>query len=967
MTKSIYIQLILLILTAAVMPLSAQEATITESKTDMGTYPFFDPDPVANPTKSIYPYFRYDGFSAQKVQKKWETVTLENPWIKVIVFPEIGGKVWTAIDKTTSRAFLYNNDVVKFRDIAMRGPWTSGGIEFNFGIIGHVPTSATPVDYTTKKQADGSVSCYISSFELLTHTTWQVEINLPKDKAYFTTHTIWFNNSGLDEPYYQWMNAAYPTNGDLQFCFPGTNYIGHDGSLHSFPKDEKGRDISWYKNNNFESSKSYHVLGKYGHFYSGYWHDYKSGSVHHSDYNAKLGQKIWIWSLARDGGIWEDLLTDHSGQYVELQAGRMYNQPAGESSRSPFKSEAFLPGVTDEWTEYWYPVKETGGIAEATNIGALNVKRENGNLILSFSPIQKLNTNIRILASGKEVLNEQLNTEILKTWNKSIPLTDEMAEGKLKVIIGNDALVYSEISNDNVINRPKKIPTDFDWNSVYGLYTSGTQYMNQRIFDKAETDLKAALEKDKYFAPALNRLASLYLHLGQNDKALELSSRSLSLNAYDAEANYIYGLANKKLGNYTDAKDGFSVASRSEQFRSVAFSELAGLSIRENDLNKAIGYAKQSVESNNGNLIGWQELLQCYRKFGNKEEAIHVADSLLQKFPLSHLIRYEKYAASPSESNRKEFASLVRNELPAETYQELAEQYMSIGSNDEAIDLLSMAQKSPISSYIKAWLLHLNGDEAKAKETVKEADAMSVELVFPSRPDDLQALMWAKTVTNSWKPIYFEALIRHANLGKTEAAQLMKGCQNADYLPFYIYRATLEEGAEQLADLKKAESLGKSWRTGNALIQHYSTAKNWEEAYKVASKYYKQYPNNNVICLQYATTLNETGRYNQCHKLLKDVTILPNEGASYGHEVYRKAYLYEAIHSMLNGKNAEARKCIELSKLWPENLGVGKPYETGIDYSTEKFLEETSNHPSKEIPQLLKSSELKLIKDYFKK
>jgi hypothetical protein len=27
---------------------------------------------------------------------------------------------------------LYNN-VVKFRDIAMRGPWTSGGIEFNFG------------------------------------------------------------------------------------------------------------------------------------------------------------------------------------------------------------------------------------------------------------------------------------------------------------------------------------------------------------------------------------------------------------------------------------------------------------------------------------------------------------------------------------------------------------------------------------------------------------------------------------------------------------------------------------------------------------------------------------------------------------------------------------------------------------------------------------------------------------------
>jgi len=76
---------------------------------------------------------------------------LENKYVKVSVFPEIGGKVWGAIEKSTNNEFIYYNSVVKFRNIAMRGPWTSGGIEFNFGIIGHAPTTATPVDYSFKK------------------------------------------------------------------------------------------------------------------------------------------------------------------------------------------------------------------------------------------------------------------------------------------------------------------------------------------------------------------------------------------------------------------------------------------------------------------------------------------------------------------------------------------------------------------------------------------------------------------------------------------------------------------------------------------------------------------------------------------------------------------------------------------------------------------------------------------------
>lgn len=46
-----------------------------------------------------------------------------------MILPGIGGKIWSAIEKSTGKPFIYDNHVIKFRDVAMRGPWTSGGLE----------------------------------------------------------------------------------------------------------------------------------------------------------------------------------------------------------------------------------------------------------------------------------------------------------------------------------------------------------------------------------------------------------------------------------------------------------------------------------------------------------------------------------------------------------------------------------------------------------------------------------------------------------------------------------------------------------------------------------------------------------------------------------------------------------------------------------------------------------------------
>ena len=339
------------------------KATVREEPIVLPTYAFGDPDPVPCTSAKRYPYFRYDGTTNRSELRTWKSVVLENRRVKVTMLPEIGGKVWGAVDKQTGREFLYFNHTVKFRNIAMRGPWCSGGIEFNFGIMGHAPTTATPVDWCLVTNRDESVSCFVSATEYINRTTWQVEVRLPPDSDHFYTRTTWFNGSNLHQPYYQWMTAAYTARGNPKLYFPGSAYIGHDGDWHAWNIDGKGRDLSRYENNAFGHSKSYHVVNGDNRMFAVWWPDAGFGSIHQNAVYDKYGRKIWLWALSREGGIWEDLLTDSDGQYVELQSGRVFNQARGTTYLTPFKHPTFSPGATDTFDERWGVVRDESKLA----------------------------------------------------------------------------------------------------------------------------------------------------------------------------------------------------------------------------------------------------------------------------------------------------------------------------------------------------------------------------------------------------------------------------------------------------------------------------------------------------------------------------------------------------------------------------------------------------------------------------
>lgn len=917
---------------------SQNNASVREVKRTMKTYMFSDPDPVANPGSGFYPYCRFDGYAAKGADKEWNLIEMENDFIKVTVAPEIGGKVWGAVEKSTKNDFIYYNRVVKFRDISMRGPWTSGGIEFNFGLIGHVPTTATPVDYKIRENDDGSVSCFIGALELLTHTSWTVEINLPKDKACFTTRTFWRNSSGVEQPFYHWSNAAYHDGNDMEMIFPGKAYIGHGGDAHLYPYDAEKRNLSRYENNDFGDSKSRHVLGTYADFYGAYWHHKDYGSVHYVPYDEKFGKKIFIWGLSQSGMIWEKLLTDNDGQYVELQSGKTFSQPGSSSAYTPFKHPGFAPMGTEEWKEYWFPVNGTKGITKANPFGVLNVDRKTGSIFLSFCPLQKITETIRVYAGGKEIHEALLDLQVLETWNAQIEVPSDARN--LRIVIGDRRLVYDEYADQTPLERPLSPAQEFDWNSTYGLYVQGEQCLNQKLEAQAETHLLKCLERDPCFLPALNKAALLYYRWGRYDTSLEYCKKALQVDTYNGETNYLYALNHLKIGKLTDAKDGFSIASFSVAEKSAAFLGLAKCFFLDGDWDKAEHYLHKSLEYNMHNLFARELFIVLCRVSGRKEQAAALIDEVLEENPLNHLVAFERFLLSGNENDLARFINGITNELPFETYLELSEWYVSLRREQEAIQLLSNAPENPLICYHLAYLYHKTGKQSDSKSCLNRAEQLSPEWIFPHRVSTLECLEWAKSEMVSWKNNYYRALL-YATLGNPERAlDLLNQCDDSGFAPLFIVRSKMKNGDGRLRDLLNAERLNPGdWRVGMELIIFYQRANRHKEALEYAEKYFGRDPRNYRIGLRYAKVLSDNGLYDKSLSVLSTLEVLPNEGASEGRVVYRNASLMKGIDCLKKKQYVRALGHVKTSMLWPENLGVGKPYDEDIDMHFENYLQ----------------------------
>jgi Tfp pilus assembly protein PilF len=934
--------LLLLLAPLTGLPARAEsgKATVREYRRTFRTYPFSDPDPIAHASR-IYPYFRFDGFTDRPVEREWTVVELENAWIRVTVMPEIGGKIWTAVEKSTGKPFLYGNSVVKFRDVAMRGPWTSGGIEANYGIIGHTPNCATPVDYLARENPDGSASVVIGVLDLLTRTPWRLEVRLPADKAWFTTTSLWHNQTPLEQPYYTWMNAGFKAAGNLQFVYPGTHYIGHGGEASPWPIDPKtGRDLSFYERNDFGSYKSYHVLGREADFWGAYWHDDDFGMGRWSPRDEKLGKKIWIWGLSRQGMIWEKLLTDTDGQYVELQSGRSFNQAAEDSTRTPFKHRGFLPYGTDTWTEYWFPVKGTKGLVAASPLGGLNVVWREGGLDVAFSPLEAVSDTLEVLDGDQVVFTKPVQATPLETWTTAVPVA--VPKERLRVRIGGSRLEWTGDPKAGELARPLESPADFDWDGVFGLWLKGKELLRQRSYGPAREALEACLKKDAHYLPALADLAFLRYRSMDYPGAFDLARRALAIDTYDAAANYAYGLAATKLGRTDDARDGFELAAQSAELRTAAWTELARLALRGGDLARAAALAERSLDFNSRNLEGHQLLALTHRLRGQREEAGAARDALLALDPLNPFARFERARLGGEQAAARAFAAGVRNEMPQETFLELAIWYHGLGRVAESAEVLELA---PPVAEVLYWLARVKDEQgdAQASAVLQRADAASPERVFPFRPESAEVLSWAGSKSSSWRPRYYLALVQWSAGNLEEARRLFEACgETPDYAPFYAARALALEGTSRerpLADLERAAKLDPAqWRFGRMLAERQLRQGEAVRGLETAAAYASRFPDSYILGMLHAKALLANGRHRESTAKLARLNIIPYEGSIEGRRLYREAHLMLAVTALRKGDTAAAGREVDAARLWPENLGAGKPYPADVDERLEDYL-----------------------------
>jgi tetratricopeptide (TPR) repeat protein len=919
-----------------------QQAQFTETEMTMPTYGFSDPNPVATPVEAypnMYPYYRFDGYTNDAVLKNWKVVELENQFIKVLIFPEIGGKIWTAIEKKNNQPFLYYNHSVKFRDIAMRGAWTSGGIEFNYGIIGHTPNCSAPVDYLTRKNKDGSVSCFIGALDLITRSTWRVEINLPADKAYFTTNSTWHNASSISRPYYHWANAAIPSAGNLEFIAPGNRYIGHEGETGSWPLDSaSGKQLSFYEQNNFGQYKSYHVLGKQADFFGGYWHDKNFGMAHYALKDDKPGKKLFIWGLSEQGMIWQNILSDHDGQYVEVQAGRLFNQNVEASSFTPFKQTGFAPYATDKWSEYWFPVLQTKGISIANPYGSLHVKKDTGKVVLYFSPVAAISDSIRVESDGKLVYTRFVSLSPLDFFSDSVSGPD--VKGKLVVKIGEHKISYDEKEQEDTLSRPLYAPAGIN-KSAHHLYRVATDRLQQRFYGEAEGYLRRALEKDRFHIPSLTAMALLKFDAMLYDSAAVYARNALAIDTYDGAANYYFGLASVALHKNGDARDGFSVATQSVEFRAAAYCELAKICLRNKQYEEAVRYADKSLAFNAANNSAHEIKAICYRYAHSIQQASALLDNILLKDPLNHFARFERYLLDSIQYPYAYFRSLIRNEMPSETILELAITYYNTGCIQEAELLFNTIPGHPEAMYWLAWLHKQRG--RPYADLLTKAVTLSPSLIFPFRHETARILEQFTNEDPSWKTKYYLALIYRSHHRINDARVLLNACgTEPDYAPFYITRMNITPGdtSAALREINRAISLdSQNWRYHKLLTESLIARQRYSEALEICERFYTKHRSDYKMGMLYAKTLLLNQQYKKADKVLSTLYIIPFEGATEGHELFREAKLMQAVHQIRQKKYAKALDFITQSNNWPQQLGAGKPYEADIDHLLADYLQ----------------------------
>jgi len=751
-------------------PVKAWEEPVT-----MQTYMPAAPDP--NPlflekrvyqgsSGRVYPLPVIDRIDTEPQDHAWKAVHLENEFLRVMILPEIGGRIHVAYDKTGDYDFIYRQNVIKPALVGLAGPWVSGGIEFNWPQH-HRPATYMPVEVTIEREPDGSVTAWCSDHDPLSRLKGMHGVCLRPGMAYFELRVRLYNRTTDTQTFLWWANVATHVHEKYQSFFPkdvryvadhakraitefplsqGT-YYGIDygkRAANGVPAEERPtefvpdgsyppNDLSWYAN--IPVPTSYMVVGSKGDFSGGYDHARQAGIVYAGNHHIAPGKKQWTWGNQEFGYAWDRCLTDADGPYVELMAGAYTdNQP----------DFSFLaPGETKTFSQYWYPIRQIGVPDCANHDAALRIERDGTSVRIHLMATRSLpDAVIRIASEGKTVASRGERLEPSTPICAAFVLPESIADFEVTLESGGETVLRYAPAEIVPAARPEPAtepPLPLDVESSDQLYLIGAHLEQYRHATRSpESYWREALRRDPGDSRANCALGRWHLRRGELARAETLLRASIARlternpNPYDGEPYYNLGLVLQYQSRREEAYDAFYKATWNAAWRGPAHHRLAEIDCTRHKWAQALDHVERSLRADADNLNVRSLKVAILRQLGSKQEAEKCIAETLALDPLDIWTLYWKDGQSSANGQQR---------------LDLAFDLLRAGFMEDALRVLEAANPNTQDDgsramllYARAWTLaQLDCGEESAAAYKLAAKASSL-YVFPSRLEEMLLL-----------------------------------------------------------------------------------------------------------------------------------------------------------------------------------------------------------------------------------
>ena len=703
----------------------------------------------------------------------YQAARLENEYIRLVMLPEIGGRIFIGQDKANADYdFFYRQDVIKPALVGLAGPWISGGVEFNWPQH-HRPGTYLPTDVSIEREADGASTVWMSEHDPLNRLKGMHGIRLRPGSSLVELRGRLYNRTSLTHTFLWWANVAAQVHDNYQSFFPpDVRYVADHAvrALSSFPianssyygvdysKREGANDLSWYRN--IPVPTSYMVCQTDFSFFGGYDYDMQGGFVHVANRHISPGKKQWTWGNHEFGWAWDRELTDHNGPYVELMAG-VYtdNQP---------DFSYLLPYETKTFSQFWWPFKKIGPLQEANVLAGVRLVVNKARRIEIGLAVSRPMEGLTILLKDNDAT--LLETKVIVS--PDAPWSDEslrfegenscslclwVFDSSGKAVIGYRPVDEGRDSVVREVATEPPMPEEID--NQEELYLTGEHLELYRHPTRyAEVYWETALARDP--GDARCNIAMGRKRLGQG--CFELAVRHFETaigrltrrhpNPETGQAHYFLGVAQRYQGRLEEAYTAFYKATWNYEWRAASYYELACIDMRKADWRQAVDHLERSLETNATNNKAQVALAICLRRLGEMERAGAALNRLLEVDLLDHWALAEQGIHLGGSAR---LADLSRND--AQTALDVAFDYASCGQFEEAVSVLeshhiarvlSVAvpnplERSQLTRYALAWCYRGKGDFDRSAETLGEARQLSPDYCFPSRFEEQVVLEWA--------------------------------------------------------------------------------------------------------------------------------------------------------------------------------------------------------------------------------